>query len=109
VKTRFDKIGYPLYCDAGPHEGDMRIDLAIRLYLSPQEYARYEGPESLRITLGEPGSETAGAGGTAEPSGERPAGDARRPARPQPAPAAPGGLPCHSAVFTAKEHSDGCP
>ena len=37
MKTRFDKIGYPLYCDAGPHEGDMRVDLAIRLYLSPQD------------------------------------------------------------------------
>ena len=27
MKVRFDKIGYPLYCDAGPYEGDMRIDL----------------------------------------------------------------------------------
>jgi hypothetical protein len=75
VKTRFDKIGYPLYCDTGPHEGDMRIDLTIRLYLSPQEYARYQGPESLRITLGEPGA----AGGTAEPPTERAVGS--RPAR----------------------------
>ena len=57
MKTRFDKIGYPLYCDAGPHEGDTRIDLTISLYLSPQEYASYEGPESLHITLGDPGSE----------------------------------------------------
>ena len=67
MKTRFDKIGYPLYCDAGPHEGEIRIDLTIRLYLLPQEYARYEGPESLRITLGEP----VAAGDTAEPSRER--------------------------------------
>ena len=31
MKIRFGKVGYPLYCDAGPCEGDMRIDLAIRL------------------------------------------------------------------------------
>jgi hypothetical protein len=108
VKTRFDKIGYPLYCDAGAHEGDMRVDLTLRLYLSPQEYASYEGPESLRITLGEPGSEPAGAGGTAEHSRERPAGDARLPARPLPAPGEPASH-SHSAASTAKEHSDGRP
>ena len=51
MEARFDRIGYPLYCDAGLHEGDVRIDLAIRLYLSPEEYARYEGTESLQITL----------------------------------------------------------
>jgi hypothetical protein len=107
VKTRFDKIGYPLYCDAGPHEGDTRIDLTISLYLSPQEYASYQGPESLRITLGEPGSEHAGAG-TAEPSRDRPAVDARPPDHPLPAPAAPGEPASHSAS-TAKEHSDGRP
>ena len=33
MKARFGKIGYPLYCDAGPYAGDMRIDLTIRLYL----------------------------------------------------------------------------
>ncbi len=71
MKARFGKIGYPLYCDAGPYAGDMRIDLTIRLYLSPEEYARYEGTESLQITL----SESGGAGSTAEPSGELPAGD----------------------------------
>jgi hypothetical protein len=49
VKIRFGKVGYPLYCDAGPCEGDMRIDLTIRLYLSPEEYARYEGSDSLQI------------------------------------------------------------
>ncbi len=80
MKTRFDKIGYPLYCDAGPHEGDTRIDLTISLYLSPQEYASYEGPESLRITLGEP----------------------------LPAPAAPGEPASHPAS-TAKENADGRP
>jgi hypothetical protein len=80
VKTRFDEIGYPLYCDAGPHEGDTRIDLTIRLYLSPQEYARYQGPENLRITLGKPGE-----AGSAEPPAGQPVGDAQRPARPAPA------------------------
>jgi len=40
VKIRSDKVGYPLYCDAGPYEGDMRIDLNIRLYLSPEEYGQ---------------------------------------------------------------------
>ena len=105
MKTRFDKIGYPLYCDAGPSEGDMRVGLTLTLYLSPQEYARYEGPESLRITLGEP----VAAGGTAEPSGERPAGGAGRAARPLPALAVPGEAPSHSAASTVKEHSDGCP
>jgi hypothetical protein len=108
VKTRFDKIGYPLYCDAGPDEGETRIDLTISLYLSPQEYASYEGPESLRITLGEPGSEPAGAGGTAEPSRDRLAVDAWPPDRPLPPPAAPGEPISHSAS-TAKEHSDGRP
>jgi len=71
MKVRFGKIGYPLYCDAGPYAGDMRIDLTIRLYLSPEEYARYEGTESLQITL----SDSGGGGSTAEPSGELPAGD----------------------------------
>ena len=54
MKTRFGEIGYPLYCDVGPHEGDTRIDLTVSLYLSPREYARYQGPDSLQITLGEP-------------------------------------------------------
>ena len=104
MKTRFDEIGYPLYCDAGPHEGDTRIDLTIRLYLSPQEYARYEGPESLRITLGDPGSEP-----VPEPAGElldRPRnGGRRRPARgPSPARA-----PVRFRRSTAKEHRDGRP
>lgn len=51
MEIKFDRIGYPLFCDVGQHAGDMRIDLAIRLYLSPEEYARYEGPETLQITL----------------------------------------------------------
>ena len=97
MKTRFDEIGYPLYCDAGPHEGEMRIGLTIRLYLSPQEYARYQGPESLQITLGEPVT----AGGTAEPSTGRPAGDGRPARRPAPAPTAPAEP---TSASTAKEH-----
>ena len=109
MKTRFDKAGYPLYCDAGPHEGDMRVDLTIRVYLSPQEYARYEGPESLRVTLGEPATEPVAAGGTAEPSRERPAGGSWPAARPLPAPAAPGEPPSHPAASTVKEHTDGRP
>ena len=75
MKVRFDKIGYPLYCDAGPYEGDMRIDLAIRLYLSPEEYARYEGSERLQITLNESGSERLQPGNTTELSGELPVSD----------------------------------
>ncbi len=75
MKIRFDKVGYPLYCDAGPYEGDMRIDLNIRLYLSPEEYARYEGSESLQITLQENGDGRLGTGNTAEPAGELSAGD----------------------------------
>ena len=109
MKTRFDKAGYPLYCDAGPHEGDMRVDLTLRLYLSPQEYARYQGPESLHVTLGEPASGPVAAGGTAEPSRERPAGDAWLAARSLPAPAAPGEPSSHSAASTVKEYRDGCP
>ena len=80
MKTRFDKIGYPLYCDAGPYAGDMRIDLTIRLYLSPEEYARYEGSESLQIALNESGSGRLQAGSTAEPSGELPAATSWHPA-----------------------------
>lgn len=75
MKVRFDKIGYPLYCDAGPYEGDMRIDLAIRLYLSPEEHAKYEGSESLQITLNQSGREHLQPGNTAKPSGELSAGD----------------------------------
>ena len=75
VKIRFDKVGYPLYCDAGPYEGDMRIDLNIRLYLSPEEYARYAGSESLQITLQENGDGRLGTGNAAEPSGELSRGD----------------------------------
>ena len=66
MKARFDKIGYPLYCDAGPYAGDMRIDLTIRLYLTPEEYARYEGTESLQITLTESGDGGLRTGSTAE-------------------------------------------
>ena len=77
MKARFDKIGYPLYCDAGPYTGQMRIDLTIRLYLSPEEYARYEGSESLQITLHESGSGDLQSCSTAEPSEELPAGDRR--------------------------------
>ncbi len=85
MKTRFDAIGYPLYCDAGPHEGDTRVDLTIRLYLSPQEYASYQGTESLRITLAEPGA----------------AGGDGRPDRPLPPPDDP------ASASAAKEHTDG--
>jgi hypothetical protein len=100
VKTFFDEIGYPLYCDAGPHEGKTRIDLTLRLYLSPDEHARYQGPESLRITLGGPGSEP---GAPAGPSAGGPASAARRPARPLPAQAAPG------SAAIADKHADGHP
>jgi hypothetical protein len=55
VKIRFDKVGGPLYCDAGPCEGDTRIDLIIRLYLSAEEYAAYGGSGSLQVTLKETG------------------------------------------------------
>jgi hypothetical protein len=51
VKVTFIRIGAPLYCDAGPQEGDTRIDLTVKLYLSPEEHARYAGPESLQISL----------------------------------------------------------
>jgi hypothetical protein len=73
VKIMFIRIGHPLYCDIGPHAGDMQIDLTIKLYLSPQEYARYEGPESLQITLGENRNGRLRAGNTAEHPGELPA------------------------------------
>ena len=63
MKIRFGKVGYPLYCDAGPYEGDMRIDLTITLYLSPEEHAAYDGPESLQVTL-------AGSGAGLLPDGE---------------------------------------
>ena len=87
MKTRSGMIGAPLYCDTGLHEGDMRIDLTISLYLSPQEYARYQGPDSLRITLGEP----VAAGGTAQSSTglqacPGPPPPARRPPNPRPPP-----------------------
>ena len=75
MKARFGKIGHSLYCDAGPYAGDMRIDLTIRLYLSPEEYARYDGSESLQITLHESGDGHLQSGSTAEPSGELPAGE----------------------------------
>jgi hypothetical protein len=51
MKVKFIRIGAPLYCDAGPQEGDTRIDLTVKLYLSPEEYADYEGTESLQVTL----------------------------------------------------------
>jgi hypothetical protein len=135
MKARFDKIGYPLYCDAGPYAGQMRVDLTIRLYLSPEEYARYQGSESLQITLNESGGGDLQSGSTAEPSAELPAGDveaagdarlaASRPASWEPvsgplteagthehgthllpAPAAPGEPAPES---SAKEYRDDCP
>ena len=68
MKVQFDKAGYPLYCDAGPCEGSMRIDLSISLYLSPEEYATYGGSGSLQVTLkdtggGHPGSQQPSLGG----------------------------------------------
>ena len=75
MKVRFDKIGYPLYCDAGSCAGDIRIDLTLSLYLSPEEYARYEGSKSLRIALSDHENEPLPVGNTAEPSGELNAGD----------------------------------
>jgi hypothetical protein len=66
MKVRFGKVSYPLYCDTGPCEGDMRVDLEVTLYLPADEYARYRGAESLRVTL----KEDAGAGACdARPSG----------------------------------------
>lgn len=105
MKILFGKIGYPLYCDAGPREGAMRTGLAIRLHLSPPEYARYGGPESLHITLGDSGSQPLPAGGTAEPSREPPAGGPRLVAGPQRTPGEP---PSDSAASTAREYRDGC-
>jgi hypothetical protein len=75
MKVRFDKIGYPLYCDIGPNAGDMLIDLTIRLYLSPEEYASYEGSKSLQITLSQNRDGCPQTGSTAEISGELPVGD----------------------------------
>ncbi len=72
MKIRFDKVGYPLYCDVGPYEGDMGTDLSNKLYLAPEEYARYEGSESLQITLQENGDGRLGTGNTTEPSGNCP-------------------------------------
>lgn len=69
MKVRFDKVSYPLYCDAGPHEGSMRVDLQIRLYLPAEEYARYEGPESLRVTLKEDDGTCLPGAGLAPPAG----------------------------------------
>ena len=43
MKVRFGKIGYPLYCDAGPYAGQMRIDLTIRLYLTPRGVRQVRG------------------------------------------------------------------
>ena len=48
MKVRFDKIGYPLYCDAGPYEGDMRIDLNIRLYLCRRSTPATRAPKACR-------------------------------------------------------------
>jgi hypothetical protein len=53
MKVMFDKVSYPLYCDAGLYEGSTRMDLEIRLYLSAEECARYGGTGSLRVTLKE--------------------------------------------------------
>ena len=51
MKASFGKASQPLYSDAGPCTGDVRTGLTIRLYLSQEEHARYDGPGSLRITL----------------------------------------------------------
>lgn len=41
MKVKFARTGCPLYCDIGPHAGDMLIEVRISQFLSPQEYARY--------------------------------------------------------------------
>lgn len=50
----YDKIGALLYCDTGLHDGDMCIDLHIRLYLSPQEYASYQRAREPPDNSGDP-------------------------------------------------------
>ena len=57
MKIRFDNVGGPLYCDAGPFEGDTRIDLTVSLYLSAEEYAAYGGSGSLQVTLKQTGGD----------------------------------------------------
>ena len=99
MKTWFDELGYPLYCDAGPHEGDTRVDRRSGCTCRRRSTPGTRGPESLRITLGEPRE----AGGTAETSTGRPAWRRGRSARPVPGPAEP------ASAYTAKEHTDGCP
>lgn len=53
MKTEFGKSSGPVYCDAGPHAGSMRVDFLARVYLTADEYARYGGTESLTVTLKE--------------------------------------------------------
>ena len=80
------------------HEGDMRIDLTIKLYLPPEEYARYAGSESLQITLSENGNGRLQPGSTAEPSGELPAGDVVAIGEAAPAVASAGGTTAAGAI-----------
>ena len=75
MKVRLGRIGCPLYCDIGPNASDMLIDLTIRLFLSPEEYARYKGTEGLQITLNENRAGRSPASNTTEPSGELSVGD----------------------------------
>lgn len=53
MKVMSGKNSYPVYCDTGPDTGSMRVDLAARMYLTADEYARYRGAESLQVTLKE--------------------------------------------------------
>ena len=107
MKVRFDRIGYPPYCDAGPYEGDMRIDLSIRLYLSPEEYARYEGSESLQITLNESGGGRLRTGNAAEPSGELSVGDVAAVGEVPLAVGRVGWKPVHGSLAEVRVHEHG--
>lgn len=51
MKMTVDKSSGPVYCDTGPHAGSTRVDLQVRVYMSPEEHARYGGALSLRMTL----------------------------------------------------------
>ena len=98
---------WPPHRDQRRHVG--RVHLAISLYLLPQEYASYEGPESLRITLGEPGSGPPGPAAPPNRPGDRPAVGLPA-AGPPLAPARRAlGEPASHPASTAKEHSNGRP
>jgi hypothetical protein len=82
VKTRFDKVGYPQYCDAARTRATCGSTWQSPCTCHSRKRPGTRDRKAMPITLREPASEPVADSGIAEPSGKLPTGDVRLPGRP---------------------------